>query len=760
MQERPPQGDLREQEYFSLFPTAYNSSTRQCIPEQLGRMNIPCQFCSALHWLQKRVSTSSRQNLRFENYCKQGAIVLEAPQNVPELFSTLFRADDPLSKHFRDNIRQYNSALAFTSLKYTPDPRLPVGGVQNFQIHGELYHMQKHINAELHDNDSPHYAQLYLYDPTFAVEQRITRNPQLNPALLRQLTEVLHDCNPFINIYKTAAERIQSLTTNTTEEIRVLLNPQMKLLLEMGADRRRSNLPTVDEVAIIIPDEYNQGGFRDIVLAYRNPEIDTNQYHTISSNSAAYMPLHYVLFFPCGDLGWHWALTLQDPEGRRKNLRITQRAFYRYMLHFRQTVPSLLFYGKRLFQQYLVDAWAACDQNKCDWIRSHQKNLRADLYNGLADALVQADTEPLNPANLGKRILPSSFVGGDRWMMQLYQDSMAIVRFFGRPTLFLTFTANPKWEEIVRELLPGQKAVDRPDLIARVFQLKKKEMLRLIKSENIFGRFRGDVYTIEYQKRGLPHMHLLIFLHSADQFLEASQIDEVICAELPTAETDPNGELTRIVTSVMLHGPCGDVNPHSPCMSSARDDPPKCTKRYPRNFLEETSIQENGYPLYRRRDNGSTHEISHPQDRNRKFTMDNCWVVPYNLYLTRHFGAHINVEVCSSVQAIKYIHKYIYKGSDRATIQVDLEKDEVAQYLQGRYIGPTEAMWRIFEFSTHEESPSIEQLAIHLPGEQPVYFKEDAIAEELQERMNEAQSTLMAFFDYNDANDKSRRYLY
>ena len=97
--------------------------------------------------------------------------------------------------------------------------------------------------------------------------------------------------------------------------------------------------------------------------------------------------------------------------------------------------------------------------------------------------------------------------------------------------------------------------------------------------------------------------------------------------------------------------------------------------------------------------------------------MDNRWIVPYNPYLTRHFGSHINVEVCSSVQAIKYIHKFIYKGSDRAIIQVDLEKDEVAQYLQGRYIEPIEAMWRIFEFSTHEESPSVEQLAMHLPGE-------------------------------------------
>lgn len=84
------------------------------------------------------------------------------------------------------------------------------------------------------------------------------------------------------------------------------------------------------------------------------------------------------------------------------------------MLYFRQIVPLLLFYGKRLFEQYLVDAWAVCNQNKCDWIRSHWKNLWADLNNGLADALVQADTEPLNPANLGHRILPLSFVGDDR----------------------------------------------------------------------------------------------------------------------------------------------------------------------------------------------------------------------------------------------------------------------------------------------------------------------------------------------------------
>ena len=59
-------------------------------------------------------------------------------------------------------------------------------------------------------------------------------------------------------------------------------------------------------------------------------------------------------------------------------------------------------------------------------------------------------------------------------------------------------------------------------------------------------------------------------------------------------------------------------------MSNARDGRPTCTKHYPCNFLEKTFVQENGYPLYWQRNNGSTHEIPHSQDQNQKFTMDNC----------------------------------------------------------------------------------------------------------------------------------------
>ena len=90
----------------------------------------------------------------------------------------------------------------------------------------------------------------------------------------------------------------------------------------------------------------------------------------------------------------------------------------------------------------MVDAWSVCDQNKLSWIRAHQANLRADLYNGLADSLLAQD---FDAQEVGRRIvLPSSYTGGDRFMQQLYQDSMAIVRHFGRPTRIITFTANAK----------------------------------------------------------------------------------------------------------------------------------------------------------------------------------------------------------------------------------------------------------------------------------------------------------------------------
>ena len=136
---------------------------------------------------------------------------------------------------------------------------------------------------------------------------------------------------------------------------------------------------------------------------------------------------------------------------------------------------------------------------------------------------------------------------------------MAIVCKYGRPSLFITFTANPKWDEITRELLPGQTAADRPDLVARVFRIKVTHFLHDLKRKQIFGRYCGCVWTIEYQKRGLPYMHLLLFLHPHDRnrLLDPAVINCFISTELLQLEDDPTGRLTEIVKSMMVYGPCG-----------------------------------------------------------------------------------------------------------------------------------------------------------------------------------------------------------
>ena len=453
---------------------------------------------------------------------------------------------------------------------------------------------------------------MFFYDPAYATNIRATSYPSLDRSIMLRLTDMLTDCNPFITVYKTARERLATQQGN----FRVLLTPQMRLVIEAGADRRRENLPTGEEVTAIIPDEFTAASRRDLILAVREEGHDRPQIRKVDVTHAAYMPLHYVLLFPYGDPGWHYGLQLNDPNGTRQRTRLAKRVFYRYYLHVRSSF-SPLFYASRLFQQYIVDAYVACETTALDWLRTHQESIRADVYTGLADALIRED---VNTRDLGRRfILPSSFTGSDRFMQQLFQDSMAIVRYFGKPSFFITFTANPRWPEIVENLLPGQQPTDRPDLICRVFALKVKELIADLR-KGLFGPYAGHVYTIEYQKRCLPHMHLLLFLTKEATFLTPELIDEVVCAELPDPSWDPTGELTAIVIRQMSHGPCGlEDYPGAPCM--VRRNPtslPRCQKRFPKAFTPTTIVREDGYPEYRRRDDGRTFTVPKPGDPTRR----------------------------------------------------------------------------------------------------------------------------------------------
>ena len=117
------------------------------------------------------------------------------------------------------------------------------------------------------------------------------------------------------------------------------------------------------------------------------------------------------------------------------------------------------------------------EAQKLRWQATHQKEIRAELYQHLADAVSAYDPNSGEPLQAGKRIvLASSFTGGPRDQHQRYQDAMAVVRKKGKPSLFVTMTCNPKWVEITRNLGPGELAENRPDIVARVFKLKLNEL--------------------------------------------------------------------------------------------------------------------------------------------------------------------------------------------------------------------------------------------------------------------------------------------
>ena len=117
---------------------------------------------------------------------------------------------------------------------------------------------------------------------------------------------------------------------------------------------------------------------------------------------------------------------------------------------------------------------------------------------------------------------------------------MTMVREFGKPDYFITFTCNPLWKEIQDSINFGEIVYDRPDIIARVFKEKLESMMKLLISEHLLGRIEAYFYSIEWQKRkGLPHAHILIIMENGSKPKTAEIIDKVVSAEIPNINDNP-----------------------------------------------------------------------------------------------------------------------------------------------------------------------------------------------------------------------------
>ena len=258
--------------------------------------------------------------------------------------------------------------------------------------------------------------------------------------------------------------------------------------------------------------------------------------------------------------------------------------------------------------------------------------------------------------------------------------------------------------------------------------------------------------TVEWQKRGLPHAHILIILKRRFRLLSTDDFDSIVSAELPK----PGSPLHDIVLNHMIHGPCGVHNPTAPCMKKG-----KCDLGFPKAFCNATTEDKKGFPLYRRRAPGQGGFQATKKALGEDVMVDSSWVVPYSPNLLQYHNSHMNVEVSALIENVKYLLKYLVKMHDRAEVTMHLadgeDFDETKVYLDGRYIATSEAVWRALAFKVHYQYPPVKRLAVHLEGEQNVLFDEDVGVEEAVNRFK--ATTWMAWFNANKAEKAEGRHL-
>ena len=205
-------------------------------------------------------------------------------------------------------------------------------------------------------------------------------------------------------------------------------------------------------------------------------------------------------------------------------------------------------------------------------------------------------------------------------------------------------TCNPQWPEITSQLRPGQQYEDIPLIVCRVFKQRLVHFLKTLST--IFpsaGERQYIVHCIEFQKRGLPHCHILIKFHANCTTPDDS--NSVVSAEIPVDATD-----AALVRKHMLHIHPPPHKPPSRYCQQETNGHRICRFGYPQPLQGETTIDGFGKVHYRR---------CNPSDD---------MVVPYCLPLLRMYQCHMNFEVASAAELFQYMFKYIHKGNTFITI--------------------------------------------------------------------------------------------
>ena len=326
---------------------------------------------------------------------------------------------------------------------------------------------------------------------------------------------------------------------------------------------------------------------------------------------------------------------------------------------------------------------------------NRNNNIDADNIHEDTERVVNSDSSP--------SFLADSFTGAPRHLKALSLNALAVVTELGQPTVFITLTVNPKWKEIEEQLLEGQTAFDRPDVVVQVFKQRRlSALIHNLKNGKYFGGRKTiyKIYVIEYQHRGLPHAHIVVKLKDVDDNDKDAKllfIDEHIRARFPPEGEDI--EYARLIEEHMIHT-CSDAD------NGCLNDQGHCKRGYQLTEIRLKSIfDEKGYPIYARP------------------CATDLRVVPHNREILLDWQGHANVEFCADSYAVLYLYKYLFKGNRKVTMQLDNvgdvhKKDEILLFQRGRMICAMQAMFVFFGYQQYPASdPSVILIKVKDPSQ-------------------------------------------
>jgi hypothetical protein len=657
-----------------------------------GFMDNVCPHCRAHFWRSENISC-----------CEGGKIHFQTKFDVcDELVSLL---QDPT---FMSNIRQYNMAIAMASVGHANNS-LP--GICSFILSGKAYHRVSSslipVGGEEHK-----FAQIYLLDVADATNLRMNlQHNVLDPNILSKLHTIMIAVNPWVRQFKSAAANSQNLQWRWNGE----------------------DVPDAMILGAIVSEPGD--GFRQIMIQHRadSPPQFIPDWHRL------YHPLAYPILFPSGQTGWYLGMRSLTGES------ISRMQYLKYLIMRRDSLSHIQACG-RLTLEFWCDAWAA---NEAAIMEFHRRPQQQSMYRSAHRSAVFDQLANTDARDIGvpvRTVLPSSVVGSPRFYHSLFLNAMALPRRFGKPDLFITMTANPYWPEITAQIPIGSHWQFHPDIVARVFMIKVDSLIDDIRGKKIFGDVAAIVWRVEWQKRGLPHLHLLVILK--DHIHTAAQIDLIVSAEIPDSDTNPM--LFGLVTQFHLHKPC-DMCESAGCRRLNADG--SCHRKYPKEMHPRTRIDGDKFPIYRRR---ARYFVEVKDYNNNTRIITDEWVVPYSPFLLLRYGCHINVEIAAHVKTFKYLYKYVLKSPDSAAIVID----EIEAFIHGRLLSASEAAFRILGLRLHQEWPPVTCLDLHLPNHERMIFDPRMSIQEIYDHNSATDTTLTAWFNLNRADENARSLLY